>query len=139
MGDRCYVSVTLRKRDLDRFGAATGWFDYWSLEGDDGDVVSVDMDEVNYGGDDDLDTAASLGIRFYGHHGAGCAYGPEWFLGDGTRRIAIPTDADGYAMVRYDPETGKPDDELGDKRRIKQFAVKLRQVKQFIKGKETDG
>ena len=141
MGDRCFLEATLRRCDLQKFRDVTEWGDYFTVDDEDGDSAVVDgyIEEVNYGGDNELDTAAAAGIRFYGKHHSGDEYGPEMFCSEGKRRTALAVDTDGWACVHYDPETAKPADELGDKRRIKQFAVKLRQVKRFIKGKETDG
>ena len=141
MGDRCFLEATLRRRDLQKFRDVTEWGDCFTVDDEDGDSAVVDgyIEEVNYGGVDGVTAAASAGLRFHGTHGSGSGYEPEMFISDGRACTFLTVDGEGYASVQYDPETGKPDDELGDKRRIKQFAVKLRQVKQFIKGKETDG
>lgn len=140
MGDRCWIRVYLRKQDLEKFNEATGWStDYEELDDGDDGQFSLEISEVNYGGDDQLGMAAGAGIRFHGQHGPGNCYGPGMFASDGHAISAIDLDLEGYVTVRYDPETGMPADEAGDKLRIKRFAVKLRQAKRFIKGKGTDG
>ena len=140
MGDRCFVQLTLRRSDLQRFRAVTEWGHCFMTDDDEnGTSAAVDgyIDEVNYWGEDQLDAAAAQGIPFYGVHESGCAYGRGHFLSDGKRCCELPVDGEGFASVRYDPETGLHADEKKDRSNIKRFSVKLRRVKQLVNGKES--
>ena len=85
MGDRCYLEITLRRSDLDRFGkhldAAPGaeWYDHLSEEEDCPGVVTASVHEANYAWFDERAEAARAGIPFYGRHDSGGEYGPYCF------------------------------------------------------------
>ena len=54
MGDRCYLEITLRRSDLDRFGkhldAAPGeaWWDHLDEEANQPGIVTASVYEANY-------------------------------------------------------------------------------------------
>lgn len=133
MGDRCYISVTVKTEDLERFGKATGWGGCWEEqdreEGE--EFTNVTLDDVNYGGDDELSQAAAEGIPFLGHHGPGDCYGGCLFACDGKGEYwQTDCDSDGYPTVRYDVDSGKA--EAHDVRHVKRFCKKHREVKAVV-------
>lgn len=71
MGDRCSVTVTLHKDDVDKFiaivGEPSGKFEIGTRAG-------LDYDEANYALADELDDAAKAGLRFLAYHGNGDEY-----------------------------------------------------------------
>lgn len=87
MGDRCYLSLTFRKTDAKEVAEAFGFknekelFTFGSAEIDDltPNVVTVGFDEVNYGGQNELEDLASKNVLFEGWHGTGGSYPEETF------------------------------------------------------------
>lgn len=137
MGDRCFVQLTLRREDLQKFRDLTEWGDCFTVDDESGDSTAVDgyIEEVNYWGEDELSKAAKGGVMFHGTNESGCGYGRGEFLSDGKHLRAINVDEEGYACVRYDTDTGAPLREAQDKSTIKRFSVRLRRVKRFVNGK----
>lgn len=81
MGDRCYLEITLKRSDLQRFYEATGTkADDWSLVGSEIAITQLNMDEANYALGNALSDAAGKGIVFHGWHGAGNNYPKETFV-----------------------------------------------------------
>jgi hypothetical protein len=98
MGDRCWVEVTVRKDNAERFLEIVRYDPESTLEGE--LAVEMTFQEVNYGMGQELDRAASEGLEFYGQHTAGDSYGCSEFYTDGARCVAyIPTGDDGYGVV----------------------------------------
>jgi len=98
MGDRCWVDVTLRREDADRF------LDMVMLAPDgrdeDGPTVTLTFPEANYGMGQPLDVAATAKIEFYGSHTRGDSYGPNDFYSNGDGMVHyLPTDGDGDGYV----------------------------------------
>ena len=81
MGDRCYLEITLRRSDLDRFGkhldAAPGeaWWDHLDEEANQPGIVTASVYEANYSWYDERCAAAKKGIDFHGWHAEGGEYG----------------------------------------------------------------
>jgi len=98
MGDRCWVDVTVRKEDEERFLDLV----MHAPEGrdEDGMTVSLSFPEANYGMGQPLDVAATARIQFYGSHTRGDSYGPNEFYSNGDGQVNyIPTDGDGDGYV----------------------------------------
>jgi hypothetical protein len=85
MGDRCWLQVTVRKRDEQKFLEAVDEDPrYLEREEDEWGNPRLTCDEANYGWYDELDVAAAAGCVFHGDHGAGGEYGPATFASDGS-------------------------------------------------------
>lgn len=109
MGDRCYVSLTLRKVDAPRF---EGLVDEEEWQDDDHPhLVQLGASECNYGyccltDDPDMPTD----VPYYGHSGAGDSYGAGEFACDGQGTyMHVGSDEYGCYPVRFDEETGLAD------------------------------
>ena len=80
MGDRCYLEITLRRADLDRFGkhldAAPGeeWWDHLDEEANQPGIITASVYEANYAWYDERCAAAKEGIDFHGWHAEGGEY-----------------------------------------------------------------
>lgn len=88
MGDRCYISLRCRRRDVKAFEEA-GYVEDDSanhVTGDEG-VHGVLM--VNEEGYADLDALPK--VPYYGSHGSGCSYGPGEFACDGKETAETET------------------------------------------------
>jgi hypothetical protein len=98
MGDRCWLSVTVRKDEEERF------LDMIAADYDeryeDERTVTLEFHQANYGLGQPLDNAAGANIEFYGEHGRGDQYGASRFHsnGEGVAYLAVGEDGDGYAV-----------------------------------------
>ena len=130
------MSVTVRTKDLGAFEEATGWDGY--LNADDAEegeqFVQINIDEVNYGGDDELEAAAKAGIPFYGYHSAGGCYGAMLFAALGGKTLWQDCDSDGYPTVRFDLDTGGS--ERADMCGLKKFVEFYKAAKAAVERKE---
>jgi hypothetical protein len=98
MGDRCWVDVTLRREDADKFLDAV----MHAPDGrdEDGPTVTLSFPEANYGMGQPLEVAAAAKIEFYGSHTRGDSYGPNEFYSKGDGQVHyLPTDGDGDGYV----------------------------------------
>jgi hypothetical protein len=107
MGDRCHLQLTLRREDLDRFGAilnepagSTWWNEEYNEPAP--GIVEVGIHEANYALFDEREQAAREGIPFFGNHGEGGDYAGCAFAGIGGRQIEVYTDRDGLLCVQLD-------------------------------------
>jgi hypothetical protein len=69
-----------------------------------GGVVTLEMEECNYGLHSQRESAAHAGLAFFGWHDAGGEYGPYRFAAVGGVMEEHPTDHDGYLAIRVDEE-----------------------------------
>lgn len=101
MGDRCSLTIHMRKDDLPRFAKAAGE-DLEFLKNcvtiDDRSGVVLNVEEANYGWIEERENAAKAGISFVGGHDAGCTYSSCRFAAHGGKMIDI-TDVDGDPAV----------------------------------------
>jgi len=107
MGDRCYLQITMRRKDLEPFGNQLGWtgcYDWWDdlYDEDNPDIVTVDVQEANYGWVDDREAAAEAGFLFIGQHDAGGTYGPCSFAAVNGVHMEMPVDHDGNLVMALD-------------------------------------
>lgn len=123
MGDRCYVRLECRRRDLQRF-----LDEGFQEDGDAGDpetrdgVVVVDT-ERNYG----LQCGDFKGAVFFGRHDAGDDYGACVFASDGKESVEAEAGHGGYEpVVQYDEDGLCPTDMETAKRywQVRRNAVK---------------
>ena len=110
MGDRCYLEMTLRRADLDRFAphadASPGeeWWDHLDDHPEISGLVDVSVYEANYGWLDERQGAAKAGIAFMGTHGEGGCYGPYAFAAHDGELDEAPLNHDGYLIIAVDDD-----------------------------------
>ena len=104
MGDRCCMRIHFRKQDAALVAEA---FDFGTAEElldvvDDHDsCLSVKFEEINYGGQDELEMFARLGGVLYGCHSGGGSYPAERFcVVDG--RVYMWSQCDGSDIIEID-------------------------------------
>ena len=113
MGDRCYLEITLRRADLDRFGqhldAAPGeeWWDHLDEEANQPGIVTASVYEANYAWYDERCAAAKDGIDFHGWHAEGGEYGPYAFVSFRAEHLEAERNHDGELVIAVD-ENLKP-------------------------------
>lgn len=113
MGDRCYLEITLRRSDLDRFGqhlnASPGeeWWDHLDEEENQPGIVTASVYEANYTWYDERCAAAKEGIEFHGWHAEGGEYGPYEFVSLKGKHLEAERNHDGYLVIAVD-ENLKP-------------------------------
>ena len=113
MGDRCYLEITLRRSDLDRFGkhldAAPGeeWWDHLDEEASQPVIVTASVYEANYAWYDERCAAAKDGIDFHGWHAEGGEYGPYEFVAFKGKHLEAERNHDGELVIAVD-ENLKP-------------------------------
>ena len=131
MGDRCYLEITLRRSDLDRFGkhldAAPGaeWWDHLDEEENQPGIVTASVHEANYGWLDERTEAAKAGIPFHGRHDSGDEYGPYCFASWCGKMREAPLDHDGNLSIAVD-ENLQP---IGDPNFLRRYIRTLKKVK----------
>lgn len=105
MGDRCYLQITCRKSDQERFSDLLD-----AHESTDADpTVRMSVDEANYGYmtmDGDSGELPN-DVPYIGFHGAGGNYGQGKFACDGTTFRYVECTDYGYAIA-FDGD-GNPD------------------------------
>ena len=108
MGDRCYLEITLRRVDLDRFGkhldAAPGeaWWDHLDEEVNQPGIVTASVHEANYAWLDERLAAAQDGIDFHGWHAEGGEYGPYEFAAFRGKHLEAERNHDGELVIAVD-------------------------------------
>ncbi len=101
MGDRCAVELTVRTCDVAKL---TGVFeedgsyhtDTTTLKG----FTTLMYEEVNYGGQGDLDKMADF-LDFWGSSGAGGDYLPAKFVAFDGEFITVPCNEESEILVRF--------------------------------------
>ena len=130
MGDRCYLEITLRRSDLDRFGkhldAAPGeeWWDHLDDESDQPGIVTASVYEANYSWYDERCAAAKKGIDFHGWHAEGGEYGPFEFVSFRGKHLEAERNHDGELVIAVD-ENLKP---LTGMARLRKYVRTLKKV-----------
>ena len=115
MGDRCYLSITIRKQDEEKFTEVLkkhgevqdSGDDLFDEVADEDQTIRYTMFEANYGLTDEREQWAKE-MTFYGDHGAGGGYGPILFVAYNGELIEVDSDWSGNPMVPVNPETGQP-------------------------------
>ena len=133
MGDRCYLEITLRRSDLDRFGkhldAAPGeeWWDHLDEEANQPGIVTASVYEANYAWYDQRMNAAKADIPFYGYHAEGGEYGSYAFASWAGKLYEAPLSHEGDLMLAVD-ENLKPISAKA-RRHLRQYVDALKQIK----------
>lgn len=113
MGDRCAMTVVVRKEDAERFiEAVRGEMCVPEESGEFEGQVALHYDDVNYAaGISSGDLGRLKGaesIPFYGHHDGGRCYPGGVFVNDGEGRFDVCDAIDGSTVIRVD-DTGDID------------------------------
>lgn len=124
MGDRCYMSVTCRRQDKERFEALGFQIAY----GEDKNTPIIEMidEEANYGHCDEMPTD----IPYYGSYSAGSNYDPGRMVCDGQDYEDVPAGSDGY-VVAWNYRSGLP--RLKSILRIRRYISLERRVRKLFK------
>jgi len=113
MGDRCYLEITLRRSDIDRFGQHLNvspgeeWWDHLDEEETQPGIVMASVYEANHAWYDERCAAAKEGIDFHGWHAEGGEYGPFEFVSFHGKHLEAERNHDGYLVIAVD-ENLKP-------------------------------
>lgn len=133
MGDRCHMQLTLRRKDLDRFGAilnepaGSEWWDEDLGEPAPG-IVEIALHEANYALLAEREQAAGDGIPFFGNHGEGGDYAGCNFVSMGDQQLEVYTDRDGLLCVQIDDNMRL----LTDLEHIREYQEKRRTVQHLF-------
>lgn len=100
MSDTCFMELTCRREDLERFTALG--FHIWG-EDDGGPIVELTDECANFGHSATLPSD----LPFFASHGSGDNYGPHLIACDGNRFIDIPGD-DFHFQIDWDYQTNSP-------------------------------
>ncbi len=103
MSDTCFMELTCRRQDLDRFTSLG--FHFWG-EDDGAPIVELTDEEANFGHSATLPSD----VPFFASHGSGDGYGPHLIACDGNRLIEIPGD-DFHFQIDWDYQTNSPSSE----------------------------
>jgi hypothetical protein len=107
MGDRCYLQLTLRREDLDRFGLILGdsaggvWWEE-DLGAPAPGIVEIGICESDDALRGERNVAAEQGIPFFGNHGSGEDYSGSRFACLAGHHTAVLTDRDSAVCVQID-------------------------------------
>ena len=138
MGDRCYLEITLRTKDLRRFNEVTGLGDDWwdqELDAPAGGLIRVAVHEANYALYSERETAAKAGIPFMGAHGEGGDYAGFTFASIRGAQRESEVNRDGELVLAVDRAL-KP---LNGTRHIRSYLRKVRAVEKLFGLEEDDG
>lgn len=115
MGDRCWLSLTMRQSDREALMPFLPWTigDEECEDNPDG-TLDLTVDEANYAWTEELTKAAEEGhVPFYGCHGNGGCYGNGVFASDGKDFIEKGASDEGLPTVEFDLN-GRPDTDSMD-------------------------
>lgn len=115
MGDRCNLWIMFAAHDADMVAKV---FDFNSKDGEDFrsciadtelPIWDMNMDEVNWGGTNELEKLASMGVWFIAGHGDGCDYGAERVVGYKRKISFVQCDRSDRIVCAVNDRTGKPE------------------------------
>jgi hypothetical protein len=124
MGDRCYMSVTCRRSDKDRFEKLGFRVEF--EEDKNTPVIEMIDEEANYGHCDEMPT----NIPYHGTYGAGSNYGPGSIVCDGRDYEDVPASSDGFVLA-WNYRVGLP--QLKSILRIRRYLKLERRVQRLFK------
>jgi hypothetical protein len=110
MGDRCFLEMTIRREDLPKFARHVDakpdeeWWDDLHDHPSNPRLVSVSVNEANYGWLDERQEAAEAGIPFFGSHDEGGCYGGYAFAAMDGEMNEAPLNHDGYLVIAVDDD-----------------------------------
>ena len=138
MGDRCYFSMRVLKKDKETVGKimfGEDWVRYpsgpWCIEDDNGDgTITLIQDEADYGYLDQRQALAEAGMVFEGYHEPGGEYGENVFACFNGKHVqAVAVEAAPVAFV--DKDGSVEEDSLKD---AKEYYELFEQVEEHFKG-----
>ena len=138
MGDRCYLSLTMRQSDVAAMGdvVCPGEPEWWSEREDNEDgSTELSVGEANYAWTDELVDAAKT-LCFYGQHGPGFCYGGGAFAACGGEFFDKETSHDGLPTVEFNIKTGRPD--KGGLKALQEFILLRQKAVNAVHGKGTE-
>lgn len=101
MGDRCYMHVTCRRQDKDRFDQLG--FEQEFEPSDDSPVIEMTDQEANYAHADEMPSD----IPYLAWHSSGDNYGEGRIACDGTHHAEVGATSDGF-VVAWDHAQNEP-------------------------------
>ena len=108
MGDRCNIALTVRKSDVGRWDHIFGGenWDFCSQDNPDNpELMDAEVEEINYGGNPEVEAAVQAGLVFVGNHSSGACYPAGRFASDGKHAYYWELDHGGDFTVKV--VTGK--------------------------------
>ena len=129
MSDQCYVTMTLRREDLERFGKVLGlqpgmtWWDDEISEPAPG-VIEVGLCDANYALYPERQKAAGEGLTFLGQHEAGDEYCPYGFVALNKEMHEVEVDGNGHIILPVDRDLKL----VGDLDIVRRYIEKVRAV-----------
>lgn len=129
MGDRCYMSVTVRDCDKEKFLKETeDMYGFSDAEFSDTETTTeLEVDEINWGNTDDL----PRDIPFIGYHGEGYEYGSREFAcdGNGTFMDAEKGQGNDGFVIHFDHQTREPKEGMIENvKAFLEFKAKVRAI-----------
>ena len=125
MGDRCYMEVTCRRQDQERFVALGFTAQDWNEPSNPALVVMVD-EEANYAHSGDMPTD----IPYHGFNGGGGNFGDGALACDGKVYAEVETGHEGGFVVDWDEAKNRPS--LTSLKSIRQYIRVRHQVQQLF-------
>lgn len=132
MGDRCSVTLTIRKQDLEIVESV---FDVAETSDPSGEyAIECLFTEVNYGGQDELEELRAAGVPFHGWHDSGDAYPAAVFAsasGEAVHELPaiVGESSTEPAVAMTGPGTFRP----GDLELAERYFTELAQVQALFK------
>lgn len=133
MGDRCYVNIEVRAKDVSKWVELGYDFEFEqseleAIEDEVGSSVSLYCEERNYGvSGQDYDLVPDCPM--YGYHGAGETYGPMAFAWDGKTFMRREISSDNGFYTKVAEDTGLVDEaDLADLRKFLEFNRKVEEL-----------
>ena len=131
MGDRCWISITFRKKDQKKIEEE---FFFEELD-EDGSAITGQSSGINYGGCEEQQRLAEESLTFYGFHGAGAGYGECAFACYKGKQVEINADYDGNPVASVLPDGTIPKIE---KESAIEFWEIHKQAKEYVHGKQNN-
>ncbi len=104
MGDRCYMQITCRRQDQDKFAALGFTAQDWDNPEPNSAVIVMVDEEANYAHASEL----PRDIPYYGFNGAGGNYGDGVCACDGKQLAEQETGHEGGFVVDWDDARNRP-------------------------------
>ena len=105
MGDRCYMEITCRRQDQERFEALGFIAQKWNNPASDSPLVVMVDEEANYAHSGNLPTD----IPYHGFNGPGGNYGDGVCACDGKEYAEVETGHEGGFVVDWDKARQGPE------------------------------
>lgn len=129
MGDRCYLSMRVRRTDYERLEMAPV---FGAIEEEHGDTLTLSDDQANYGLYSAREEWANQGAVFEGQHSEGGEYSGAVFASDGKRSIDVPA-IEGRPVVEVNSDGEVVEKDLEHAR---EYLDVLSRAKEILDGKK---